>query len=152
PVARSSPPPPTSASPRPACVTRRSPARTATASFCCGSSDAPDRAQIRAPSRAAPGTLPAVIRPVLGAHSRAFLKSLAHRLAPVVQVGTEGISPEVVRATSIALEDHELIKVKLGQGFTGERLEAAEELAGQTGATTVQVIGRVLVLYRRRAR
>ena len=91
-------------------------------------------------------------RPVLGAHSRAFLKSLAHRLAPVVQVGTEGISPEVVRATSIALEDHELIKVKLGQGFAGERIAAAEELAVQTGSATVQVIGRVLVLYRRRSR
>lgn len=91
-------------------------------------------------------------RPVLGAHSRAFLKSLAHRLAPVVQVGTEGISPEVVHATSIALEDHELIKVKLGQSFTGERIEAAEQLAAQTSAATVQVIGRVLVFYRRRER
>ena len=91
-------------------------------------------------------------RPVLGAHSRAFLKSLAHRLAPVVQVGTEGISPEVVHATSVALEDHELIKVKLGQNFTGERIEAAEQLAAQTSAVTVQVIGRVLVLYRRRER
>ena len=91
-------------------------------------------------------------RPVLGAHSRAFLKSLAHRLAPVVQVGAEGISPEVVRATSIALEDHELIKVKLGQNFPGERVEAAEELAEQTGSAAVQVIGRVVVLYRRRSR
>ncbi|MCY0988939.1 ribosome assembly RNA-binding protein YhbY [Nannocystis sp. ILAH1] len=91
-------------------------------------------------------------RPVLGARSRAFLKSLAHPLAPVVQVGAEGISPEVVRATSIALEDHELIKVKLGQNFPGERVEAAEELAAQTGAAAVQVIGRVVVLYRRRSR
>ncbi|MFY0536695.1 YhbY family RNA-binding protein [Nannocystis pusilla] len=57
-----------------------------------------------------------------------------------------------MRATSIALEDHELIKVKLGQNFPGERVEAAEELAAQTGAAAVQVIGRVVVLYRRRSR
>jgi RNA-binding protein len=104
------------------------------------------------PRAAAPGTLAGVNRPVLGAHSRAFLKSLAHHLAPVVQIGAEGISPEVVRATSIALEDHELIKVKLGQNFPGERVSAAEELAAQTGSVAVQVIGRVIVLYRRRSR
>lgn len=104
------------------------------------------------PGPAAGGYTRAVNRPVLGAHSRAYLKSLAHRLAPVVQVGVEGISPEVVRATTIALEDHELIKVKLGQNFPGERVEAAEELAEQTGSAAVQVIGRVIVLYRRRSR
>nr|WP_276599590.1 ribosome assembly RNA-binding protein YhbY [Nannocystis sp. SCPEA4] len=108
--------------------------------------------QAERPRPPAPGTLPRVNRPVLGAHSRAFLKSLAHHLAPVVQVGVEGISPEVVRAASIALEDHELIKVKLGQNFEGERNEAAEELAEQTGSAAVQVIGRVVVLYRRRSR
>ncbi|HEY8376394.1 MAG TPA: ribosome assembly RNA-binding protein YhbY [Nannocystis sp.] len=91
-------------------------------------------------------------RPVLGARARAFLKSLAHHLAPVVQVGVEGISPEVVRATSIALEDHELIKVKLGQNFPGDRVAAAEALAEATGSAAVQVIGRVIVLYRRRTR
>lgn len=90
-------------------------------------------------------------QPALGARARAHLKALAHALAPVVQVGAEGISPAVVRAISIALEDHELIKVKLGQNFPGERLAAAEELAEQTGAASVQVIGRVIVLYRRRS-
>ncbi len=90
-------------------------------------------------------------KPALGARARAHLKSLAHALVPVVQVGAEGISDAVIRATSIALEDHELIKVKLGQNFPGEREEAGVELAARAGAALVQVIGRVVVLYRRRS-
>lgn len=90
-------------------------------------------------------------QPVLGARARAHLKALAHGLAPVVQVGAEGISPAVLRAVAIALEDHELIKVKLGQNFPGERITAAEELAAGSGSSAVQVIGRVIVLYRRRS-
>jgi RNA-binding protein len=88
----------------------------------------------------------------LSARARAHLKSLAHGLAPVVQVGAEGLTPAVARATTIALEDHELIKIKLGQGFEGERAAAGAELAEQTGAQLVQVIGRVIVLYRRRSK
>jgi len=53
---------------------------------------------------------------------------------------------------SAALEDHELIKVKLGRGFSNARKPAANELADATDAHLVQVIGRVVVLYRRRVR
>ena len=88
----------------------------------------------------------------LSARARAHLKSLAHGLAPLVQVGGDGLTPAVARAASIALEDHELIKVKLGQAFEGEREAAALDLAGQTSAQVVQVIGRVVVLYRRRSK
>lgn len=90
--------------------------------------------------------------PSLSARARAQLKSLAHSLAPLVQVGSEGLTPAVQRAATIALEDHELVKVKLGQGFTGERDEAGKALAEQTNAALVQVIGRVVVLYRRRCK
>ena len=50
----------------------------------------------------------------------------------------------------VALDDHELIKVKLGQSFEGDRQEAAEQLAAEGHATLVQVIGRIIVLYRAR--
>ncbi len=106
----------------------------------------------RAAARARAGTLARVKQPVLGARERAFLKSLAHGLAPVVQLGAEGISPATVAATSAALADHELIKVRLGQNFPDERHAAAAELAARTAAAAVQVIGRVIVLYRRRER
>jgi RNA-binding protein len=88
----------------------------------------------------------------LSARARAHLKSLAHGLAPLVQVGGDGLTPAVARAATVALEDHELIKVKLGQAFEGEREAAALDLAGLTAAQVVQVIGRVVVLYRRRSK
>ena len=88
----------------------------------------------------------------LNPKARRYLRSLAHPLRPVVQVGAEGLKDAVCQAVSAALEDHELIKVKLGRGFSSARESAASELAAATDAHVVQVIGRVIVLYRRRVR
>ena len=86
--------------------------------------------------------------PKLSTRDRAYLRSLAHPLEPVVRVGTEGLSPGLVEATQLALDEHELIKVRLGQSFPGDRREGAQELAAATGADLVQLIGRIVVLYR----
>ncbi len=40
------------------------------------------------------------------------LKSLAHHLKPVVQIGQKGISENLLKAINQALDDHELIKIK----------------------------------------
>lgn len=88
--------------------------------------------------------------PTISTRARSHLRSLAHGLRPVVQVGAEGLSEALVRATDQALGEHELIKVKLGQGFAGERKQAARQLAEATEADLTQVIGRVIVLYRPR--
>jgi RNA-binding protein len=84
--------------------------------------------------------------------ARRHLRALAHPLHPVVQVGAEGLSEGLCRAVSAALDDHELVKVKLGRGVSSPREPAANELARATDAHLVQVIGRVVVLYRRRVR
>jgi len=88
--------------------------------------------------------------PKIRSRARAHLRSLAHSLRPIVQVGSEGISEAITKATLVALTEHELIKVKLGQSFPGERKQAARELAEATAADLTQVIGRVIVLYRPR--
>jgi RNA-binding protein len=88
--------------------------------------------------------------PSISTRARAHLRSLAHGLRPVVQVGADGLTEPVIKATTEALAEHELIKVKLGQGFAGVRKEAARELAQATDADLTQVIGRVIVLYRPR--
>jgi RNA-binding protein len=77
-----------------------------------------------------------------------YLRGLGHALEPVVQVGKDGISDAVVEATVRALADHELIKVKLGQGFDGDRHAAADELARRTESAVAQVLGRTILLYR----
>lgn len=88
--------------------------------------------------------------PTISTRARAHLRSLAHGLRPVVQIGADGLTDPVIQATAEALAEHELIKVRLGQSFTGERRAAARELAAATESDLAQVIGRVIVLYRPR--
>lgn len=88
--------------------------------------------------------------PVISSRARSHLRSLAHALKPVVQVGADGLTEAITRATDIALTEHELIKVKLGQGFAGEKKQAARELADATESDLTQLIGKTIVLYRPR--
>jgi RNA-binding protein len=85
---------------------------------------------------------------VLTGKQRHHLRGLAHALAPIVQVGKGGIDDGVVAAVDRALTDHELIKIKVGDGAGVDRHEAADEIAAQTRSEVAQVIGNVVVLYR----
>lgn len=49
-----------------------------------------------------------------------------------------------------ALEAHELIKVKLGEGEREARVQLGDAISARTGAAIVQRVGRVVVLWRRR--
>ena len=84
----------------------------------------------------------------LGSHQRQHLKKLAHALDPVVQIGAAGVTDGLVGAVEQAIADHELIKVKLGKGYEGDKKALASDLARRVDAELCQVIGRVFVLYR----
>lgn len=79
---------------------------------------------------------------------RKALRAAGHHLAPVVQVGKEGVTAAVLRQVGRALLDHELIKVKVGTESPSDRFEAAERL-GETGASVAQILGRTILLYRK---
>ena len=80
---------------------------------------------------------------------RAFLKSQAHHLKPVVYVGKEGVAENTLRSVEEALNTRELIKVKVLEASPVDVREAGAELArGVEGSVLVQTIGRVAVLYR----
>jgi RNA-binding protein len=85
----------------------------------------------------------------LTAKQRQFLKSLAHGLEPVVQVGNKGISENLIEQIRDQLNSHELIKVRVNTESTVEPAEVAESLAQSTRSELVQRLGRVVVLYRR---
>jgi RNA-binding protein len=76
------------------------------------------------------------------------LRALGHSLEPVVLIGKEGLSDGVTAAVAQALATHELIKVRLGQGAKDDRHAAAEELAAATDSELVQVLGKVILLYK----
>ena len=84
----------------------------------------------------------------LTSKQRRFLRSQAHDLQPVVQVGDAGVSEAVTTAAEEALAHHELIKVRFQQGDKAERRAMVEALCAGTGAELVQEIGRIAVLYR----
>ena len=79
---------------------------------------------------------------------RRHLRALGHNLDAIVHIGKEGLSKGALAATAEALLTHELIKVKLGETVNGDRHELAEELAVETDSELVQVLGRVVLLYR----
>jgi RNA-binding protein len=81
---------------------------------------------------------------------RRYLRGLGHHLQPVVQVGKEGLTEGLVQALDAALTQHELIKVRLGEAAGENRHGIGEALAEAVLAELVQVLGRTLLLYRRR--
>ena len=77
------------------------------------------------------------------------LKNLAHHLKPVVTIGQNGITENVMHEIDIALNYHELVKIKLAAGEREDRQEMIQILCKQTKAEKVQSIGKTLTLFRR---
>lgn len=80
---------------------------------------------------------------------RRQLRALGHHLDAVVIVGQSGVTEGVIAAVAQALHDHELIKVKINEG-PEDRHEAAEKLAEGTGAEVAQLLGRTVLLFKKR--
>jgi len=85
----------------------------------------------------------------LNGKQRRYLRSLGHHLHAVVQVGDAGVTEGVISATAEALETHELIKVRIADDREG-REAAIEQLASGTGSEVAQVLGRTVLLFKRR--
>ena len=81
---------------------------------------------------------------------KSFLRSLAHKLKPVVQVGHHGATEGVLAAVEVALAQHELIKVKVSGEAESDAAEIAPALEKGTRSQVAQIIGHTVVLYRRR--
>ena len=79
---------------------------------------------------------------------RAALRAEAHHLSPEVHVGHQGVSPSLVQSLDDALRTRELVKIQVGRNADVSAREAAEALAGATGADVVQVIGKTATLFR----
>ena len=80
---------------------------------------------------------------------RAGLRSQAHHLEPVVHIGKESLTTEVVTAADEALEARELIKVGVLKNCFDDPKEIALVLAERTRSEVVQVMGKKITLYRK---
>lgn len=80
---------------------------------------------------------------------RAYLRAQAHPLKPVVHIGKEGVTEASVRNTFDSFNTRELLKVRVLETAPASVREIGEALAAQLEeAQVVQVIGRIVVLYR----
>jgi RNA-binding protein len=86
-------------------------------------------------------------RPLTAAQTR-FLRGQAHGLKALLQVGGKGVTPSLLSEVGEALENHELIKVKIAADDREARASLVVELVNGTGAALVQRIGHTAVLYR----
>ena len=75
-------------------------------------------------------------------------RQIGHQLNPVVLLGNHGLPEDVLNEIDRALEDHELIKVRIGGEDREARRAAIEEMAQATKSVAVQIIGKIVLLYR----
>jgi putative YhbY family RNA-binding protein len=81
---------------------------------------------------------------------RLALKAHAHHLDPVVLLGAAGATDAVVKEIDRALAAHELIKIRVPGDDRDAREAIFADLAERLDAARVQMIGKLLVLYRPR--
>lgn len=89
---------------------------------------------------------------MLTSKQRAFLKSEAHSMKPIIQIGKNGLNDQIKTSVRNALDARELIKVILLQNTDEDIHDVAEVLEDEIGCDTVLKIGRILILYKESAR
>ncbi len=76
-------------------------------------------------------------------------KSIGHHLKPVLIVAENGLTEGVLAELERALNDHELIKVKLALAERDDRRALLGELCAQSRSDLVQSIGKMALVYRK---
>ncbi|MGP9832506.1 ribosome assembly RNA-binding protein YhbY [Marinobacter sp. NSM] len=85
----------------------------------------------------------------LSPEQRREYRAIAHNLKPVIIVGDKGLYEGLQDELERALNDHELIKIKVASTDREARQEAIQALCESSGAELVQTIGKIAVILRR---
>ncbi|PGT82928.1 ribosome assembly RNA-binding protein YhbY [Bacillus sp. AFS040349] len=85
---------------------------------------------------------------MLRGKQKRFLRSEAHHLNPIFQVGKGGVNENMIKQLTDALEARELFKVSVLQNCEEDKNTVAEQIVEGTGAELVQIIGNTIVLYK----
>lgn len=81
---------------------------------------------------------------------RAYLRGLANTMDPIFQIGKTGLSDNLVKQLSDALEARELIKITVLETAPDTAKNFSLEIADQTNSTVIQVIGNKITLFRQK--
>lgn len=85
---------------------------------------------------------------LLTGKQKRYLRSEAHHLKAIFQVGKEGVNSNMITQLNDVLEKRELIKVHVLQNCLEDKHDIAEQISAGTGAHIVQIIGNQIVLYK----
>lgn len=85
---------------------------------------------------------------MLNAKQKRYLKSLAMKKNAIYQIGKKEITNNSIIMLDKALIAHELIKISVLKSIDTSLMEIALDLSSKLNAEVVQIIGRVIVLYR----
>ncbi|MFM2006224.1 MAG: hypothetical protein RLZZ09_1879 [Pseudomonadota bacterium] len=77
------------------------------------------------------------------------MRAKAHSLKPVVITGQNGVTPAVLNEIDLALEHHELIKVRVNAAVREDRKTMIQQICTDSSAELIQAIGHVVTLYRK---
>lgn len=77
-----------------------------------------------------------------------YLRGIAHNINPVVMIGGKGLTEAVMNEIELALDQHELIKIKLPSNSKAEKVALLAQITGQSASEPVQLIGRIGVVFR----
>ncbi len=80
---------------------------------------------------------------------RAYLRGMAQKISPIIQIGKNGVTPDVTQAVSDALEAREIVKISILKNCFDAPMDIADILSERTRSDIVQVIGRKITLYRK---
>ena len=79
----------------------------------------------------------------------AHLRGLAHGLSPVVMIGSNGLTENVLKEIELNLKAHELIKIQVAGDDRAARKSIYASICAQANAIAVHHIGKQLVIYRK---
>jgi len=77
-----------------------------------------------------------------------YLRGAGHHLKPLVILGRDGITANIINAANAVIEAHELVKIKIGGGCPLGRQAAAAMIAEETGSEVVQILGNTFLVFR----
>lgn len=85
----------------------------------------------------------------MNSKERSLLKKEASKMQPIIHIGKDGMSDNIVTQAEDALKARELVKGKIQQNSLEDVRESAEYLADKTNSEVVITIGSTFVLYRK---
>ncbi len=81
-----------------------------------------------------------------------YLKGLANPLKPVVIIGKDGLSENIINSIDEYLTSHELLKISILKSCEQEIEEIVLDVLANTNSELISQLGRKMVIYRRNNR